>query len=148
MLRYAGKWGSLMGKKEEEQASALVRLMSGILLGGALALLVCLAVLLICSVGISGGWIGEGNMTQVTLAGCVLGSFVGGLLAVSRSRTRRLLVGLGAGCVFFLLLLLIGVLFYPDVSVDGRGLGLLCASLVGGALAGLLGGRGKKKRRK
>jgi putative membrane protein (TIGR04086 family) len=137
-----------MRKNEEEQASVLVRLMGGVLFGGVLALLVCLAVLLLCSAGISGGWIGEGRMTQVTLAGCVLGSLIGGAFAVSRCRSRTLLVGLGTGCVFFLLLLLIGVLFYPDVSVDGRGLGLLCASLVGGALAGLLGGRRKKKRRK
>jgi putative membrane protein (TIGR04086 family) len=137
-----------MGKNEEDQASVLVRLMGGVLFGGVLALLVCLAVLLFCSAGISGGWIGEGRMGQVTLAGAVLGSFLGGIFAVSRCHARRLLVGLGTGCVFFLLLLLIGVLFYPDVSVEKRGLGLLCACLVGGALAGLLGRRGKKKRRK
>ena len=137
-----------MRKSEEEQGTKLVRFMSGILLGGVLALLVCLAFLLICSAGISGGWISNRHMVQCTFAGCVLGSLAGGMFAVLRCRVRTLLVGLGVGCVFFLLLLTIGFLFYPGMSVEERGVGLLCACLFGGALAGLLGGKPKKKRRK
>ena len=137
-----------MRKSEEEQGAKLIRFLWGILLGGVLALLVCLAVLLICSVGISGGWISDRHMVQCTLVGCVLGSFVGGMFAVLRCRARTLLVGLGVGCVFFLLLLTIGLLFYPGMSVEERGIGLLCACLFGGALAGFLGGKPKKKRRK
>lgn len=89
-----------MRKSEEEQGTKLVRFMWGILLGGVLALLVCLAVLLICSVGISGGWISDRHMVQCTFVGCVLGSFVGGMFAVLRCRARTLLVGLGAGAFF------------------------------------------------
>lgn len=137
-----------MRKNEEEQGAKLIRFTGGIILGGVLALLVCLAILLICSVGISGGWMSDRHMMQYTLAGCVLGSLAGGMFAVLRCRTRTLLVGLGVGCVFFLLLLTIGFLFYPGISVETHGLGLLCASLAGGALAGLLGGKQKKKRRK
>lgn len=137
-----------MRKNEEEQGAKLVKFMGGILLGGVLALLVCLAVLLICSAGISGGWISDRYMMQCTLAGCVLGSLSGGMFAVLRCRARTLLVGLGVGCVFFLLLLTIGLLFYPDMSVERQGLSLLCASLVGGVLAGFLGRKPKKKRRK
>lgn len=137
-----------MRKTDEEQGAKLVRFMSGILMGGVLALLVCLAILLICSFGISGGWLSDRHMTQYTFAGCVLGSLIGGLFAVLRCQAKTLLVGLGTGCVFFLLLLTISLLFYPGMSVEERGLGLLCACLFGGALAGLLGGKPKKKRRK
>lgn len=137
-----------MRKNEEEQGAKLVRIMGGILLGGVLALLICLAALLICSAGISGGWMSDRHMMQYTLAGCVLGSLAGGIFAVLRCRTRTLLVGLGTGCVFFLLLLTIGFLCYPGVSIEKHGFSLLCASLAGGALAGLLGGKPKKKRRK
>ena len=137
-----------MRKNEEEQGAKLVRFMSGILLGGVLALLVCLAFLLLCSAGISGGWLSDRHMVQYTIAGCVFGCFAGGLFAVLRCRVKTLLVGLGVGGVFFLLLLTVGLLFYPDMSVGERGPGLLCAALFGGALAGFLGGKPKKKRRK
>ncbi len=137
-----------MRKNEEEQGAKLVRFMSGILLGGVLALLVCLAILLICSAGISGGWLSDRHMVQYTFAACALGSLMGGAFAVARCRAKTLLVGLGEGGVLFLLLLTIGLLFYPGMSVEERGLGLLCACLAGGALAGLFGGKTKKKRRK
>lgn len=137
-----------MRKNEEDQGAKLIRCMSGILLGGALAVLVCLALLFLCSVGISGGWLSDRYMVQYTFAACVIGGLVGGLFAVLRCRTRTLLVGLGAGGVFFLLLLTISLLFYPGMSVENRGLGLLCSCLAGGALAGVLGGKPKKKRRK
>ena len=137
-----------MRKSEEEQSAKLIRLMSSILLGGVLALAVCLVFLFLCSVGISSGWIGDRFMVQCTLAGCVLGSLFGGMFAVLRCRSRTLVVGLGTGAVLFLLLLTIGVLFYPGMSIENRGVGLLCGCLFGGALAGLLGGKPKKKRRK
>lgn len=137
-----------MRKTEEEQSAKLIRLMSSILLGGVLALAVCLAFLFLCSVGISGGWVSDRYTVQCTLAGCALSCLIGGMFAVLRCRTRTLLVGLGVGAVLFLLLLTIGLLFYPGMSVENRGVGLLCASLFGGALAGLLGGKPKKKRRK
>lgn len=137
-----------MRKNEEEQGAKLVRCMGGVLLGGALALAVCLLFLFLCSVGISSGWISDRLMVQCTLAGCALGGLAGGFCAARRCRSRTLLAGLGAGAVLFLLLLTIGLLFYPGMSVENRGAGLLCACLAGGALAGLLGGKPKKKRRK
>ena len=73
-----------MRKNEEDQTAMLVRCGTGVVLGGAAALLVSLAVLLLASVAISRGALGEGLLYQVTVAGCVLGSFAGGLLAVRR----------------------------------------------------------------
>ena len=86
---------------------------------------------------------------QTALVGCVAGSFAGGRFAVRRSGSRALIMGLAAGLVLFLLLLTVCVVGFQSAP-DERAIGLLCASLCGGAAAGLLGrrGKGKKKRRK
>ena len=136
-----------MRKNEEEQGAKLVRIMSSILLGGVLALAVCLVFLFLCSVGISNGWVSDHYMVQYTLVGCVLGCLIGGVFAVSRCRSKTLLIGLGVGFVVFLLLLTIGLLFYPGMSVEEGGLSLLLACLFGGALAGLLGGKPRRSSR-
>ncbi len=133
-----------MQKKEEDQAAKLVRYGAGVVTGGAGALLVCLLVLLLASVGISRGAVGEHLLYQITVAGCVAGAFAGGMLAVHRCGTRGLIVGLCTGAVLFLLLLTIGVIFFEARSIEQGGIGLACGCLCGGAAAGLLG-RGKKK---
>ena len=137
-----------MRKTEEDQGSKLVRAMTGVLLGGVLALGVCLAFLLICSVGISAGWLQENLMYQLAVVGCVIGGFSGGVFTVQRWRTRALIAGLASGGVFFLLLLTAGLLLFESMSVEAGGLGLLSGALCGGAAAGILGTRPKKKKRR
>lgn len=137
-----------MRKTEEDQSAKLVRVMTGVLLGGVLAFGVCLAFLFICSVGISGGWLGEELMYQMAVVGCVVGGFSGGVFAVRRCGARALLAGLAAGGVFFLLLLTAGLLLFESMTVEQGGLGLLSGALCGGAAAGILGSRPKKKKRK
>lgn len=138
-----------MRKTEEDQSAKLVRAMSGVLLGGALGFGVCLVVLFLCSVGISGGWLEEVLMYRMAIVGCVVGGFVGGSFAVRRCGTRALIAGLSSGGVFFLLLLTAGLLLFETMSIEHGGLGLLSGTLCGGAAAGLLGaGPNKKKRRK
>lgn len=141
-----------MRKSDEDQTALLVRCGTGVVLGGAAALPVSLVVLLLASVAISRGMLGEGLLYQVTVVSCVLGSLAGGLLAVRRCGTRALIVGLCTGAVLFLLLLTVGVLFFDARSVEQGGVGLACGCLCGGAAAGLLGGGkkkpAKKKRRK
>lgn len=78
------------------------------MLGGVAALAVCFVFLLVASAAISGGLAGEELMYQLTIVGCVLGAFAGGLLAVRRCGSRALIVGLTTGGVLFLLLLTIG----------------------------------------
>lgn len=134
-----------MKKKEEEQSAKLIRCGMGLVLGGVAALAVCFVFLLVASAAISGGLAGEELMYQLTIVGCVLGAFAGGLLAVRRCGSRALIVGLTTGGVLFLLLLTIGALCFETVSLEAGGIGLLCGSLCGGAAAGILGGGGKKK---
>ena len=133
-----------MRKKEEDQDAKLIRCGMGLVLGGVLALAVCLLFLLAASAAISSGLAGEELTVQLTIVGCVLGSFAGGLLAVRRCGSRALLVGLTEGAVFFLLLLTAGALCFETMSLESGGIGLLCGCLCGGAAAGLLGS-GKKK---
>lgn len=136
-----------MRKNEEEQGVKLVLYAVDVLIGGAAALGVCLVFLLLASVGISAGWLGEKLMYQLTIAGCVLGCFAGGMIAVRRCGARGLLVGLAVGAVHFLLLLTIGLLFFDAMAPEAGGVGLLCGSLCGGAAAGLLGARPQRKRK-
>ena len=87
-----------------------------------MALLACFLFLLLASVGISRGWIGEQLMYQVTIVGCVIGGFSGGTAAIRRCRSRALIVGLLTGCVFFLILLTVGVIFFgPAAPEEGAG---------------------------
>ncbi|WP_242960444.1 TIGR04086 family membrane protein [Flavonifractor sp. An92] len=136
-----------MAKREEEPGKALLRCATGVLLGGAVAFAVSLALLLLASCAISAGAMGEELSGRVTVAACVLGAFCGGIAAVRRCGRRALVVGLATGAVFFLLLLTIGALAFGSVPQDGRGVLVLCAALCGGAAAGLLGRREKKRRK-
>ena len=137
-----------MRKTEEDQGTRLVRAMTNILLGGVVALAVCLMFLFLCSIGISGGWLQEGLMYQMAVVSCVIGGVAGAMTAVRRGGSRALIVGLAVGAVFFLLLLTVGVLLFESMSLEAGGLGLLCGGLCGGAAAGLMGSKPKKKRRK
>lgn len=137
-----------MRKTEEDQSAKLVRVITGVLLGGALALGVCIVFLFFCAAGISGGWLSEEWMDRLAIVGCVLGGFAGGIFAVRRCGSGPLLAGMAAGGVLFLLLLTIGLLLFDGMSVEHGGLGLLSGALCGGAAAGLLGARPKKKKRK
>ncbi|MCD7947425.1 MAG: TIGR04086 family membrane protein [Oscillospiraceae bacterium] len=144
-----------MQKTEAEQGQNLVYYAAWIVLGGVAAMIVCILVLLVGSILISRGVVGEGAMHQTALIACVLGGIFGGHMAVKRCATRTLLVGLGAGVVFFLILLTIGTLggmlaANSNANAGGSGstIGTCCACLCGGAIAGLLGTKQSKPRKK
>lgn len=136
-----------MRKREEDQSTRLIRCGLGILLGGIMALAICCLFLLGASVAISSGVGGEELMYQLTIVGCVLGGFGGGLFAVKRLG-GALLTGLAVGGVLFLLLLTIGALFFESMELDTGGIGLLCGGLCGGAASGLLNGGKRTSSRK
>ena len=138
-----------MRKREEDQGAKAVRCALGVLLGGLLALGVCLMFLLGASAAISGGLLGMDLTYQITIVGCVLGGFCGGLLTV-RLIGGGLAAGLLTGAVLFLLVLTLGALCFRDISLESGGIGVLCGALCGGAAAGLLGTRsgGKRKKRR
>ena len=84
---------------------------------------------------------------RVVLAACVFGALAGGLFAVRKIGRSTLLVGAGVGAILFLLLLSIGALLFASVSLSNGGAAILLSCLCGGAMAGILGARRKKRKR-
>ena len=62
--------------------------------------------------------------------------------------TRHALGRIGVGAVLFLVLLSVGWLLFETASLANGGLLILLACLCGGAMAGILGARPKKKRKR
>lgn len=135
-----------MRKNKEVVQSVPLRVMSGVVLGALASLLLCVLVLLAAAMGMSSGAIGAGMEYRVTLLACVVSVLIGGLVAIKRYRS--FLMGIGTGIAFYLCLLTIGVLFYEVQPMEQGGMGILFASLVGGCLAGILGDRRPKKKRR
>lgn len=134
--------------KPEENGGLWITVMGQVLLGGGAAALTAVLALLICSLLISAGAVPERFMERAVLAACVLGALTGGLLAARRIGRSSLLVGTGVGAILFLLLLLAGMLLFEDISVSNGGGMMLLSCLCGGAMAGILGSRPKKKRKR
>ncbi len=134
--------------KEGEQGSRLVNMAVASLLGGAVAAVITLVLLLACAAAISSGLLSEDLELHVTIAACVVGSFFGGRLTRKRWGCRALVAGLSAGAVFFLILLTVALLGPGPADMLGGGLGVMAGCLCGGAIAGLLGKSGKKKKKR
>ena len=132
--------------KAEAQGANAVQMATGVLLGGLLALGIELMILLLGAVAVSNGILKIDAAPQLTAAACVLGCFGGGLLACARWKSRRVLGGLAAGVVCFLLILAVGMLMSDDLVLGSQALIELAGCLCGGALAGMLGGGRRKKR--
>jgi len=131
---------------QEEAGKRMLNCCKGVLLGGGTALLLCGVLLAGAAAGISQGLLSGEIRYQITVVCSVIGSFIGTVFATRMSPIKSgVLAGLAVGGTFFLLLLSFGVIFYDTVSFENGGLGLLCASLCGGAAAGLLVGHQKPK---
>lgn len=135
-------------RRQEEPGGQWIESLCDLMKGGALAGAASILVLLLCAVMVSNGLLRERWMEGAVLAACVLGAMTGGIYAARRIGRRTLFVGLGVGAVLFLLLLTAGLLAYDSASLERGGVGLLCACLCGGGLAGVLAGLTKKKRRR
>jgi putative membrane protein (TIGR04086 family) len=133
-------------KSEEEQGTVLLCYGKVILIGGAIAFAVGLALLFLAAAGVSRGLLDPGLRYQLTVVSCVLGSFTGGVVAVRNSPARGLIVGLAAGAVLFLFQLSLGLILFEGFSLESGGVGLLFGDLCGGAAAGILSGGGKKRK--
>ncbi len=135
-------------KKPEDPGAVWLSTMCRLLKGGALAVVTAALGLVVCSLLVSGGVMGERLIGRGVLAICVVSSLAGGLLAVHRLERGTLLAGLGVGGILFLLLLTAGFLLYEDASISNGGVPILIACCCGGAIAGVLGGRPRKKRKR
>lgn len=126
-------------RKNEESEPNLKRYVLSSLVGGLLALGVCLVLLLIFSAAVLSGNLPEGAAYALSLVSAAVAALTGGFFAAKQSGGRYLFCGIGAGLVFFILLFLCGALFFDGVSLAG-GLGAAVAALLSGAGGGVLGG--------
>lgn len=134
-------------RKTETQGFPAVQMVTSVMLGGLLALGIELMVLLAGSAAVSGGVLKEGIAPQLTAAACVVGCLIGGALACTRWKSRRLLAGVLTGLVCYLLILAVGLLLSDRFELGLQALIELAGCLCGGAIAGMFAGRrGKKKR--
>ena len=130
--------------RPEDSGGQWLTAMCELLKGGLAAALAALLALAACALLVSWGMIPERTMDRAALAAGVLG----GLLAVRRIGRSTLLVGAGVGAILFLVLLSAGLLLFEDASVSNGGVPILLSCLCGGAMAGILGSRPKKKRKR
>ncbi len=137
-----------MHKNEDDQTSKVVKTMATVMLGGILALGICLIILFLCSIGVSNGWLSDRAMIQYTIGGCVVGGFFGAEFSVLRLRYKTLIIGFLTSCIQILFILSIGYLLFPSISLSGHGAGVAVGCIAGGLLAGFLIRKPKKKRRK
>ena len=134
-------------RKAEAQGGGAVQAVTAVMLGGLLALGVALTVLLLGAIAVSNGILKEDAAAQVTAAACVAGCFVGGLLACTRCGSKRLPAGLAVGGVCCLLILAVGLLMGDGLQLGAQALIELAGCLCGGAIAGMLGGGRRSKKR-
>lgn len=130
-----------MGKGRKQQTAVWMVFLQGLLaalgiyLGGQLLL----ALLLVK------GTLPEGGAFPAVAVLCGLSVACGGLLTVRRSPWGTLPAGLLTAGLFAGVLLVVGLSCWESITWLGRGGILLLCALAGGALAGLLGGRRKRK---
>ena len=134
-------------QKAETRGAGTTQITVSLLLGGLLALGVEILVLLLGSVAVSKGILQDDAAAQVSAAACVLGCLIGGWFACGRVPARRLLAGIAAGGVCFLLILVVGLLMGDGFTFGTQGVIELAACLCGGGAAGLLCRKKKKGKR-
>lgn len=136
------------GKRQEEPNSTWMGLMCAVMKGSLAAFVLALGLLFACSAAVSAGWFRQAVVDRAPMVVCVLSAFLGGCVSIRRRREFSLPVGLGTGIGLFCLLLAIGVLLYEQAPIPESVPNILCACLCGGALAGIMGRKSKKKRRR
>jgi len=123
-------------------------LMLDVLWGSCIAVLSALLILGFAAFLISAGLIADSRMNSVVTAACLVGAFLGGVVAVMRRRLMTLAVGIAVGGVFFILLLTVGLLIFGGGDSPYGSGSILSSCLCGGGLAGIVGSSPKKKRRR
>lgn len=136
-----------MRKKTAEQNLSVIGSIREVLTGAIIALLVSIFLLLIGAILVSGEIFALENMTYYTYFAGIVAAAAGGIVAIKRNKTKALLWGIAVGISLFIMQVIIGYIFYPDISIGKHGLGHMASNLIGGMLAGFLCA-GKQRRRK
>ncbi|GHV19360.1 hypothetical protein FACS189425_09910 [Clostridia bacterium] len=124
------------------------RAASAILLTAVFSLLASILILLGFAQAVASSALSADAMSLGAAAAALAGSFICGIGSVRIFGSKALISGLGAGLVYFLVLLLLGAVFFLRMKPEGSVVNLLLVSIAGGGLAGILGSLGTKKKHK
>ena len=140
--------GKREGKRAEEKKNGKSVILTALLKGAVMGAAVLLLCLLAGAGGISLGMLGQEMMARWGILSCVAGGLTGGWMAVREERRMALILGPGTGGILFALLLLTGLVLGGGSPAGERMLPVLCACLCGGGMAGILGRKGKKRKKR
>lgn len=120
----------------------------GLALGSGIAMVLTILLAIITAKLVDAGTVGEGSIGYMALGILLLSSGSGAAVAAAKIKRRRLLVCMGAGAVYYGLLLALTALFFGG---QYTGMGVTALVVAGGAatvcFAGMGQGRGGEKRR-
>lgn len=131
-----------------EATSSWVDWMGRLLRGSGLAVLMTLLGLFLGALCISNGILSQGQMEGIVLASCVVGALCGGVFAIGTQGLRAIPMGLGVAAILFMMWLIGGMIVYSNSNLSSGGIGVLCACLCGGTMAGIVCRKRKKKSRR
>lgn len=138
--------GVLFLRNEDVKRGSPTQMVLGVAMGSAVAIAVELMVLLVGAAAISGGMIRENAQLQLVALGCAMGCMVGGLVCACRWPARKLLGGLAVGATSYLILWMVSLARGGGQVVEMRSLVVLACCVCGGALAGFMCLKVRKKR--
>ena len=133
-------------RKGKEKKPVPLGTVTNAAIGSLIALGFALVLLLIASTLVVSGRLPEGLMGGIAVLTLFLASLLGAFAAIRRNRTRVLVVGLCEGAILYAITLVGGAFTEGAAPFGELSLFLLFAALLGGALAGLLSSRPKKRK--
>jgi putative membrane protein (TIGR04086 family) len=131
-----------MHDKYEEQQNK--HYLASVLISLGASLLLSFTILLVFAALISRGVLSPWGMVPATGTACLAGAFVMGVRGVKMMKTRALASGVLFGFGYFLVLLVLGSLFFVRLIPSEPMLYMPLTGLGGGLAAGILGAFNKK----
>ena len=133
-------------RKSKEKKIVPTNFASNVGLGALLALGISFIFLLLASFLVISGTIPAGAMGALTAGLLFKSSLIGGFFAIYKHRSRALLVGLCQGALLYALTFLGGAFTETPSFFGPLSPALLFAALLGGAAAGFISARPKKRK--
>jgi len=125
--------------KKELSAGSLASSLGVIIRGGIYALIISAILSLFLGLVFYFSSISESLLSHLASALLFFSVLVGSALAVRQVGIKALWHGLGVGIVFFLIVLLLGSVFFPEEFSTGGMFARLLLIIIGGILGGILG---------
>lgn len=131
-------------KQREPEQFLNMEVVRSVLKGVGVAFLLLFIFLFFAAFAIDQGRLTQEHIDGIILVSVFISTLLGSLLALSKVKIYKVLVGIFVGLLLFSLLFLLGTLCYPTTHFANNGFDILFASLVGGGIAKIFSGKKKK----